>query len=85
MEMGNGGYPLSPIMRSFSLERSLLFHIFRYDPKGTEKGVSFHLASYKGVILMAENLRKRKITCINWYFMCKDSGEDVNHLLLHCE
>lgn len=30
-----------------------------------------------------ENLRKRKITCVSWCFMCKESGEDVN-LVLHC-
>lgn len=23
-------------------------------------------------------------TCVGWSFMCKVSGEDVDHLLLHC-
>lgn len=38
----------------------------------------------RGVILTAENLRKRKVTCVSRCFICKESGEDVNHLLLHC-
>jgi hypothetical protein len=36
-------------------------------------------------ILVLDNLRKRKITVIDWYCMCKKSGETFDHPLLHCE
>lgn len=36
------------------------------------------------VILTTENLRKRKVVCDSWRYMCKKAGEDVDHLLLHC-
>lgn len=37
------------------------------------------------VILKTENLRKRRITCVSWCFMCKGLGEDVDHPQLHCK
>lgn len=37
----------------------------------------------KGEILTAKNVRKRKAS-VSWYFMRKEAGEDINHLLLHC-
>lgn len=36
------------------------------------------------MILPVEYQRKRNVTHISWCFMCKSSGEDVDHLLLHC-
>lgn len=49
---------------------------FGVDPKGAKE---------RGTILTAENLRKRNITYVSWCYMCKCSGEEVDHLLLHCE
>ena len=37
-----------------------------------------------GKILTTENLRKRRVTILDWCCMCKSSGESVNHLLVHC-
>lgn len=44
-----------------------------------ERCVFFTWLVYKGVILMAENLRERKVTYISWCFMSKGLGEDVDH------
>ena len=35
-------------------------------------------------ILTVDNLRKRRVIIVDWCCMCKDHGESVNHLLLHC-
>ena len=37
-----------------------------------------------GKILTIDNLRKRHLFVLVWYFMCKGGGEFVDHLLLHC-
>ena len=37
-----------------------------------------------GKILTMDNLRKRQICIVDWFCMCKHSGESPNHLL-HCE
>lgn len=37
-----------------------------------------------GKILSTDNLRKRDIIVMDWLFMCKQSGENVDYLLLHC-
>ena len=37
-----------------------------------------------GKILTIDNLRRRRVTIMDWYCMCKVDGESVNHLLLHC-
>lgn len=39
----------------------------------------------RGVILKADNLRKQKALCTGWCFMCKEVGEDVEHLILQCD
>jgi hypothetical protein len=36
-------------------------------------------------ILTMDNLRNRGIIVVDWCCMCKQHGESVNHLLLHCE
>jgi hypothetical protein len=38
-----------------------------------------------GKILTLDNLRKRHIIVVDWYCLCKKSGETIDHLLLHCE
>ena len=37
-----------------------------------------------GKILTTENLWYKGVAVVDWCFMCKKSGESVNHLLLHC-
>ena len=37
-----------------------------------------------GKILTMDNLQRRQIILVNWCCMCKNNGESVNHLLLHC-
>ena len=38
-----------------------------------------------GKILTLDNLHKREIIAVDWCCTCKQSGESVNHLLLHCK
>jgi hypothetical protein len=35
-------------------------------------------------ILMLNNLRKRNVVVVEWYCMCKKSGESIDHLLIDC-
>lgn len=37
-----------------------------------------------GKLLTVDNLRKRRVVVVDWYCMCKTSGETTNHLLLYC-
>jgi hypothetical protein len=37
-----------------------------------------------GKILIMDNLRKRHIIVVDWFCMCKKSGETMDQLLLHC-
>uniref|UniRef100_A0A0V0IAL5 Putative ovule protein n=1 Tax=Solanum chacoense TaxID=4108 RepID=A0A0V0IAL5_SOLCH len=37
----------------------------------------------RGVISIAKNLRKWKDGCISWCYRNKETGKDVDHLLLH--
>jgi endonuclease/exonuclease/phosphatase family metal-dependent hydrolase len=37
-----------------------------------------------GNLLTIDNLRKRHLIIIDWCCLCKQSGESVDHLLLHC-
>jgi hypothetical protein len=37
-----------------------------------------------GKLLTNDNLRKRHLIIVDWCCMCKQSGENVDHLLLHC-
>lgn len=53
-------------------------------PKAPTKVCFFAWLAARGVILTAENLRKRGITLVSWCYMCKSSGEEVDHLMLHC-
>jgi hypothetical protein len=38
-----------------------------------------------GKILTLDNLRKRHVIVINRCYMCKKTGESVDHLLLYCD
>jgi hypothetical protein len=37
-----------------------------------------------GKLLTIDNLRKRNLIIVDWCCLCKQSGESVDHLLLHC-
>ena len=37
-----------------------------------------------GKILTTDNLRKWRVLVLDWCYMCKNCGELVDHLLLHC-
>ena len=37
-----------------------------------------------GKILTKDNLRKRRITLVDWCCSCRCSGESMDNLLLHC-
>lgn len=37
-----------------------------------------------GKILTIDSLRKRGLIIVDWCYMCTQSGESVDHLLLHC-
>jgi hypothetical protein len=37
-----------------------------------------------GNVLTIDNLRKRDLFIQEWCCMCKRSGDDVDHLFLHC-
>jgi hypothetical protein len=38
-----------------------------------------------GKILTQDNLRKRNVVVVEWYYMSKKSEEFIDHLLLHCD
>jgi hypothetical protein len=38
-----------------------------------------------GKNLTLYNLRKRNIIVMEWCYMCKTSGESIDHLFLHCK
>jgi hypothetical protein len=47
--------------------------------------VSFFVwAAALGRILTIDNLRRRHVIVLDWCCMCKESGESISHLLLHC-
>ena len=37
-----------------------------------------------GRILTTDNLRRRNVIVLDWCCMCKENGESIAHLLLHC-
>jgi hypothetical protein len=38
-----------------------------------------------GKILTLDNLQKMNVIVMEWRYMCKQCGESIDHLLLHCE
>ena len=36
-------------------------------------------------ILTADNLRRRNIILVDWCCLCKEDGETIDHLFLHCK
>uniref|UniRef100_A0A2N9IC50 BTB domain-containing protein n=1 Tax=Fagus sylvatica TaxID=28930 RepID=A0A2N9IC50_FAGSY len=52
--------------------------------KVTPRVAFFTWTAALGRILMADNLRRRRVMLVSWCYMCKADGESVDHLLLHC-
>lgn len=50
---------------------------------GPAKGGIFMRCVALERILTADNLIKRGVVVVEWRYMCKNHGENVNHLLLH--
>ena len=44
----------------------------------------FSWSTSLGKILTTDNLRKQRVLVLDWCYMCKNCGESVDHLLLHC-
>jgi hypothetical protein len=38
-----------------------------------------------GRILTADNLRRSNIILVDWCCLCKEDGETIDHLFLHCK
>ena len=55
-----------------------------WKPKVPSRVSFFIWTASVGRILTAKNLRKRNIILVSWCCMCKQDGETVTHLLLHC-
>jgi hypothetical protein len=37
-----------------------------------------------GKVLTIDNLRKHQLVLLDWCCMCKEAGESIDHLFLHC-
>ena len=44
----------------------------------------FSWSASLGKILTTDNLHKRRVLVLDWCYMCKNCGESMDHLLLHC-
>ena len=52
---------------------------------GAPPRVAFFVwAAALGRILTTDNLRRRHVIVLDWCCMCKESGESISHLLMHC-
>jgi hypothetical protein len=52
--------------------------------EGSSQGGFFVWVAAMGRIISIDNLRKQRVLVVDWCFMCKRSGESIDHLLLHC-
>jgi hypothetical protein len=53
--------------------------------RAPSRAAFFAWSAVLGKILIADNLRKRKIIIVDRCYLCKRDGETVDHLLLHCD
>lgn len=44
----------------------------------------FSWLATREVILTVEKHRKRKVFCVSWCYTCKETTEEMDHLLIHC-
>ena len=81
---GNKNFKVSEYYLSLS---STLDISFPWKPVWCSKvppRVAFLWTASLGWILTTENLWYKGVIVVDWCYMCKKSGESVNHLLLHC-
>lgn len=52
--------------------------------KAPLKVAFFAWSATLGKILTTENLTQRGVILVNWWCMCKQDGDSVDQLLLHC-
>uniref|UniRef100_A0A2N9HT93 Reverse transcriptase zinc-binding domain-containing protein n=1 Tax=Fagus sylvatica TaxID=28930 RepID=A0A2N9HT93_FAGSY len=48
------------------------------------KGPFLHMDNISGKVLKIDYLRKRQLVLLDWCCMCKEDGESIDHLFLHC-
>ncbi len=54
------------------------------ESEGAPRVAFFSWTVVLGKILTIDSLRKRGLIIVDWCCMCTQSGESVDHLLLHC-
>jgi hypothetical protein len=57
---------------------------FIWKAKVPQRIAFFSWTAALGKLLTIDNLRKRNLIIVDWCCLCKQSGESVDHLLLHC-
>ncbi|KAG2729847.1 hypothetical protein I3760_01G267900 [Carya illinoinensis] len=53
--------------------------------KAPTKAAFFVWTAVLGKILTTDNLRRRGLIIVDWCCLCRNNGETVDHLLLHCK
>ena len=56
-----------------------------WKPKAPPRVIFFIQTVALGKILTADNLRRRHVLLVSWCCMCKENGESIDHLSLHCK
>uniref|UniRef100_A0A0V0HGV8 Putative ovule protein n=1 Tax=Solanum chacoense TaxID=4108 RepID=A0A0V0HGV8_SOLCH len=70
--------------RCLTRDETIIPHDAIWIPRALRK-VFFCMVGNQRSGLAAENMRKWRIRYVSWCFMCKNSREDMDHLLLHCQ
>ena len=68
---------LSPASRDFPWKSV-------WKPRVPSKVNFFIWTASLGKVLTIDNLRKRQLVIMDWCCMCKEAGESIDHLFLHC-
>jgi hypothetical protein len=55
-----------------------------WKPRVPSKVNFFIWTASLGKVLTIDNLRKRQLVIMDWCCMCKEAGESIDHLFLHC-
>ena len=70
------------IIRPYNLQSPVIFHGNLCKPKVPTKVSFFIWTMALGKILTVDNLRRRKLVAVDWCYMCKRSGEIVDHFYI---